>query len=393
MKINYFLTMCVSLMLLTMSTQSNATPAFARATSLTCSACHSAFPSLNALGRSYKTRGYRLNDASENSKKSDFTKDISKFPIAAAIISRPYVKDSPGNTEIRAIHELEIFTGGVFYRNLSGFFEIESEGEDGFGNVLGLAALNYDFNDAFHIQVANAQTFFADPYDTLSSGRRLTAAHYNVLNDTFGAADNGEKLRHSRQQVSLFGRIVNDKLFYNIGIGGLTEDKVANKSTAIFGRLAYDIAPAIMIGTFGVNGSCDTSMTSSFANCAGSTTNRDFSRYGLDTQIDISSFRLTGVYMQTTDDLVSSTKSENNDDYYLQAVYFGRSGENQFVPLIRYQSSESNDGKDKTKRYIVGVTYYVYENFKTSIEYSDDTSVPASAIKTSNTTIQLMVAF
>jgi len=393
MKIKNILVTFMSLLLLMISTQANATPAFSRSTSLTCSACHSAFPSLNSFGRSYKTHGYRLNDASKNIKKTDFTKDISKFPIAAALISRPYVKDSPGNTEIRAIHELEIFAGGILYKNLSGFFEIESEGEDGFGNVLGLAAMNYDFNDALHIQVANAQTFFADPYDTLSSGRRLTVAHYNVLNNTYGNADNSEKLRHSRQQVSLFGRIANDKLFYNVGIGGLTEDKVANKSTAIFGRLAYDIAPDKMIGVFGVSGTCDTDMSSTFANCNSSTTNLDFTRYGVDVQFDFSSFRLTGVYMSAEDDVVSSTNSVSNNDYYVQGAYFTRLDNNQFVPLFRYQSSESNDGKDTTNRYVVGVTYYVYENFKTSIEYAKDTSAPTGTTKSSNTTVQLMAAF
>jgi hypothetical protein len=255
----FYTTLLYSTMVLLLATfQANATPAFARSNNLACAACHTAYPALNNFGRQFKTHGYRIVAADKTEITSDFNiQDFGNFPIGAAIISRPYVKDNPGNSEIRAIHELEVFMGGVLYKNLSGFVEIESEGEDGFGDVLGLAAINYDFNDAFHVQVAYAPTFFADPYSTLSSSRRLTASHYNILNDTYGNADNGDKLRHSRQQVSIFGRVANNKLFYNLGFGGLTGDNVANQSSVGFARIAYDITPNIMIGAFDVDGSCD----------------------------------------------------------------------------------------------------------------------------------------
>ena len=395
MKTSNLVALCGGTLALTLSLQAQATPAFARSQGLPCAACHAAFPALNSFGRMYKARGYRLKDASENAKKSDFTTDISKFPIAAAIISRPYTKTGNGNGEIRAIHELEVFAGGILYRNLSGFFEIESESEDGFGNVLGLAAINYDFNNAFHVQAAYGPTFFADPYDTLSSSRRLTAAHYNVLNDTYGNADNADKLRHSRQQLSVFGRVLGDRLFYNVGVGGLTGDLVGNKSTVGFGRLAFDITPNAMVGVFGLKGQCElgTAGVGTSTNCGGSTNARDFSRYGLDTQVDVGPVRVTGVYLRAKDDMVSSPLSETNDDAYIQLAYFGTVNGDQIVPLLRYQTSEANDGNDKTNRYTVGLTYYFQENFKGSIEYSDDTSTPTGVKKDSDLTLQLMAAF
>jgi len=152
MKTKNLLAAGCTLAMLFMSAQSQAVPAFARSNNLRCAACHSAFPSLNSDGRLFKTRGYRTEDR-KAAKSSDFTTDLKQFPISAAIISRPYAKDSDGNSEIRAIHEVELFVGGVFYKNLSGFVEIESEGEDGFGDVLGVASFNYDFNDAAHLRV------------------------------------------------------------------------------------------------------------------------------------------------------------------------------------------------------------------------------------------------
>lgn len=400
MKIKHFFAASGLLAMMAVSIQAQAVPAFARGQNIECGGCHTAFPALNAFGRNFKTRGYRLHDAATDTTVTNFTKEIDKLPISAAVISRPYVNDDPGNSEIRAIHEVEIFLGGIFYRNLSGFINLEAEGEDGFGDVLGTALLNYDFNNALNVQLAYAPTFFADPYDTLSSARRMTAAHYNVLNDKFGKTDNNDKLRHSRQQVSLFGRLAGDKLFYNVGVGGLTGDNVANKSIVSFGRLAFDISPSMMIGAFGLSGKCDVATESDFVDDCGqdangnpATASRDFNRYGLDAQFDIGGTRLTGVYMSAKDDLVNSNSSESNVDYYAQAIYFGKAGGHQLVPLVRFQSSEANDGKDTTKSYVVGVSYYFLENFKGSAEYSSDTSVPTGETESSNFTLQLVAAF
>ncbi|HED13911.1 MAG TPA: hypothetical protein ENI62_09715 [Gammaproteobacteria bacterium] len=393
MKMKHLFAVGCSTALLLVSAQSKAIPSFARANSLPCGACHSAFPALNEFGRAFKVRGYRITAVSQSSKKTDFSTQVNQFPISAAIYSRPFLKEKSGNTEVRAIHELELFAGGVLYQNLSGFMEIEAEGEDGFGGVLGSASLNFAVNDSLNFQVAYAPTFFADPYDTLADMRKLSVAHYALLNSAYGNADNGGILRHSRQQVSLFGRVADDRLFYNFGIGGLTEDNVANKSSITFGRLAFDIEPTIMVGAFGVSGTCKITMVSDFADCQGSTTDLSFSRVGVDTQMDFGALRLTGVYLTAKDDLVSSTQSESNSNAYVQAMYFGKAGDHTVVPMLRFESTQSNDGKDETKRMTLGATYYVLENLRATIEYANDTSVPAGESKGSSFAVQIHAAF
>jgi len=396
------------LIALLVSAQAEAIPAFARTKHMPCSSCHSAYPALNAFGRDFKTNGYRVTSVSSDTAEtmeSDFSKGVDKLPIAVSVISRPYISNDPGGaadktTEIRAIHEAEIFVGGVFYQRLSGFIEYEAEGEDGFGALLGSTVLNYDAADAAHIQIAYAPSFFADPYDTLSDMRKMSSEHYNVTNDTFyDNGDNGGKIRHSRQQVSVFGRVIDNKLFYNVGIGGLTEDNVGNQSTVSFARVAFDILPNVMVGAFGMNGTCKTDMVSDFASCDGAdsgtvaTKDRDFSRTGFDFQADVKMFRLTGAYMTATDDVVNSNQSVSNNDYYLQAVYYGKIGDKAIVPLVRYQSSENNDGNDKTKRVIAGVSYYVQDNFKAVAELGKDTDVPSGSDKSTDITLELQAAF
>lgn len=395
-----------SIITLSVSVQAEAIPAFARTKHMPCSSCHTAYPSLNAFGRDFKTNGYRVSPISmdkADTMESDFSKGVEKLPIAGAIISRPYISNDPGGsadktTEIRAIHEAEIYIGGVFYQKLSGFIEYEAEGEDGFGSLLGSTALNYDASDAVHLQLAYASSFFADPYDTLADHRKLTSEHYNITDDTFtDNADNGGKLRHARQQVSLFGRVAENRLFYNVGIGGLTEDNIGSQSLVEFARLAFDVTPTVMIGTFGMNGTCKTDMTPDFATCdIGATTatkDRDFSRVGFDFQADVKQFRFTGAYMTVNDDVINSNKSVSNNDYYLQAVYYGSAGNHPVVPLVRYQSSENNDGHDETKRVIAGVSYFLQDNFKAIAEVGKDTDVPSGSDESTDVVVELQAAF
>ena len=397
-----------TIFILFVSVQAEAIPAFARTKHMPCSSCHSAYPSLNAFGRDFKTNGYRVSPVSmdkADTMESDFSKGVDKLPIAVSIISRPYISNDPGGsadqtTEIRAIHEAEIFVGGVFYQKLSGFMEYEAEGEDGFGAVLGSTVLNYDAADAAHVQLAYAPSFFADPYDTLSDMRKLSSEHYNITNDTFyDNADNGGKFRHSRQQVSVFGRVANNKLFYDVGIGGLTEDNVGNQSRVTFARVAFDVMPTVMVGAFGMNGTCKTDMVSDFATCDGAdsgavaTKDRDFSRVGFDFQADVNQFRFTGVYMTVNDDVVNTNKSVSNNDYYLQAVYYGNAGNHPIVPMVRYQSSENNDGHDETKRVIAGVSYYLQDNFKAIAEVAKDTDVPSGSDESTDVVVELQAAF
>ncbi len=368
-----------------LSANVQATPAFARQQKMDCGGCHTAFPSLNATGRMFKQKGYRFVDASQDKTTSSFTDMVNQFPLAANVVSRPFIKDRGAKKEIRAIHELEMFAGGILYKNVSGFLELEAEGEDGFGLVLGAAALNYDINDAVHFQVAYAPTFFADPYDTLSDGRRLTVNHYNITNEKFGGVDS--KMRHARQQVSVFGHL-GGKLFYNVGAGGLTDDKVGSDSTTYFGRVAFEATPDIMIGAFGLAGTCELS------DCTTATKPRDFNRYGVDSQVSINQLRMTAVYMNYQVEDTTATTKEKNTDWYLQGAYFMNDGGlPTLVPIVRYESTQKNDGNDTTGTAIANLTHYFTKNAKGMVEYSQDITVPSGANKEHGLAVQVEVAF
>jgi len=369
------------------SFDASAIPAFARKNNMTCSSCHTAFPALTERGRQFKESGYRFPGSSfGDTKLTDNLQFDKTFPISAALISRPYTDTKSGTSEIRAIHEGELYIGGELSDNLSGFLEVEAEGEDGFGLVLSSATVTYSNSKAMNVQIGYGPSMMADPYDTYADMRRLTATHYELLNQTFGNADNSDKLRHSRQQVSMYGRPTNN-LFYNVGVGGLTEDKVGSDSSIIFGRLAYDISPGMMIGALVLNGTCELS------DCTTATQARKFSRLSMDGQFDIGNIRITGVYMQAKDDTDAGGEVSNNS-YYLQGFYrFMENGRPTLVPLVRLENYEKNNGQDNYSLLTLNLSYYFDENVKGFIEYRDTYDTPAAVATDNTTTVQLEVVF
>ncbi len=367
----------------------SAIPAFARKNNMACSACHTAFPALSERGRQFKEAGYRFPGSSYGDTKLTENLQFEKlFPMSAALIARPYTNTKSGSTEIRAIHEGELYIGGEISQNLAGFLEMEAEGADGFGIVLSSAHVTYSKNKSMNVQIGYGPTMMADPYDTYADMRRLTATHYELFNQTFGQADNKEKLRHSRQQVSLYGR-PSGNLFYNVGVGGLTGDMVGSDSSIVFGRIAYDVAPGMMLGALALNGSCKLSET----NCSTATQARKFSRVSMDGQFDIGNLRLTGVFMQAKDD-TNAGSEVSNKSYYLQGFYrFMENGRPTLVPLVRLENYETNNGQGKYSLLTLNLSYYFDENVKGFIEYRDTYETPATVAKDNATTVQVEVVF
>ncbi len=387
MNIKIILGALLTLFVLVTTTNVSALPAFARKNNIKCSSCHTTYPTLTPLGRQFKEAGYRFTGSDVgDATLSDYLQFDKNFPMSLALVSRPYNNSKLGTREIRAIHEGELYAGGEIYKNVSGFLEIEAEGEDGFGLVVTSASITYNQSRVLNIQTGYGPTLMADPYDTYADMRRLTASHYEIMNQTFGGADNADKMRHARQQVSVYGRPLNN-LFYYAGVGGLTEDKVGSDSSIYFARLAFDITQNMMVGGMLLKGSCKLS------DCTSATQSRDFSRLAIDGQFEIGHFRLTGVYMQAKDDSNTGIQATNNG-YYIQAIYhLMENGRPTLVPLLRLETYEKNNGQDKYSLATANITYYFTENVKGFIEYQDTYDAPTGVARDNITTLQAEIVF
>jgi len=368
----------------------NAIPAFARKNNMPCSSCHSAWPMLNSFGHKYKENGYRFSSAEKPNKK--ITDNLSwdkNIPISAVFVARPYDKKNSGKAKNRAIHEIELMLGGPLSEKVSGFVEIEAEDEDtnarGFETGIPTAALTYTHSKALNVQASWTDLLWFDPYNTYTSGHRLTRGRAAVIDQAFGGADDGGKLQNSRQNLTLYGRPMN-KLFYGVAYSGLADDSEGVDAATYTARIAYDVMPNLMIGGLFINGTCNQGAT----NCA---VDRDFSRYAIDLEAQFNDWTITSVYLQAKDDDTTATAELENDAYYVQALYVHRvNGRAQWAPLVRIDNYEKNNGTENILETTFSLNYYFNENVRGMLELWDRQGEGATA-DDDRITLQLYASF
>ena len=307
-------------------------------------------------------------------------------------MARPYDKKDNGERKIRALHEVELMVAGPMGEKMSGFFEIEAEDED--INARGLevgipaAALAYNHSEAVNLQFSYADALWFDSYDTYSHARRLTRGTQAVVSNSFGGADNGGSLNTARQNIALYGRPVN-ALFYGLSLSGNADDAEGVDGQTIIGRFAYDFTSDYMLGLMVMDGSC--TIESGAADC--STAEREFNRTSIDAQATISDLHLTAVFMNAEDDNSAATVSEENAAFYIQATYIlNKSGHASWVPLIRFDSYEKNNGTEDITELTLNVSHYFTENIKGFIEFWDRSGDGTTA-DADRLTLQLFAAF
>jgi hypothetical protein len=402
------------------STSADAIPAFARKYDAKCSACHLAFPQLNSAGRKFKEAGYAFPKVKGEEAISDFLNWDEYVPLSILVKTRPYDKKNPGDEKLRAIHEVEILSGGRFSENVSGFIELEAEDEDlnerGFEIGVAHAWLTVQQSKALNAQIAWGPMLSADPYDTYSGGRRLTRGAMTVIDNEFGGADDG-KLSSPRQSISAYGRPM-PSLFYNVGVSGLAGDPEGENFSTYFARVAFDATKNVMVGALMVNGTKEAvgaSSDTSFVECTAFATpapscvgagdvaavtsvsaaedERDYSRIGIDVQADIGAIRLMAALMSTEDDTGSGGTSVENDASYLHAQYTVKDGGRPLmVGLVRLDDYEENNGADSFSSVTLNLTYYFTQNINGFIEYWDGDG-PTAADDKSRITFQGSAAF
>ncbi|MFQ6006646.1 MAG: hypothetical protein ACE5OQ_14225 [Woeseia sp.] len=370
------------------STAAQAVPSFARKHELNCSACHTAYPQLNATGREFKENGYRFittEEATDVTEISDFLQLEKHVPVSAILVARPYDKKSSGNEKIRALHEAEIIITGNFSKDWSGYFELEAEDETGFEPELAPAVLTYNHSKELNIQFVYGPTFWADSYGIINDHFRLTRGHVGAIDQKFGGADAGGRFRAVRQNVGAYGRF-SDRFFYNVNYSGKAADAEGENASIVSALFNADVTDDVMVGAFIMDGEDET-------------TNRDFNRTGVQFQADVQDLRFQGLYITATDDRDPADPrgpgEDDNDTFSLQAFYTMRDDSLRptWVPLIRYDSYETNDGVNSFDELTLNVSYYLSQNIKGYLEYWDRFDAPTPAQEDSRITLQLVAAF
>ncbi len=370
----------------------SAVPAFAAKHDKKCSSCHTAWPQLNAKGRAYKERGYRTEEETKEGTESAMEAESLRSLVSAFLIARPYDKKDSGKVKLRSIQEVELFVTGAIDDNFSGFFAIEAEDENDFIAEVSTAKLAYRHSNAINIQMSWAQVFESDPYSFLRNSMRLTRGRPSIIDQRFNSSQ--DRLRDVRQNFTLTGRIAGS-LFYSASYTGASRNAEGEDASGIALRAAYDITPDIMIGVFHWSGE------DNGVNTGAPATSRppiDYSRTGFDFQVDMASTRISGGYVQATDDNYQAGNVVGENDNIAMSVqayhtFRTKSGKPGWVPLIRYDSYEINDGRDQFDELTLNVGYYIQENTKGFIEYWDQINTPNGTTGDSRLTVQLQVGF
>ena len=385
---------------------SEAIPAFARKTSMTCSTCHTAWPSLNAFGRQYKEHGYRLGHLEAPDKV--ISKDLKwneSLPISVLLVARPYDKKESGEIKLRALHEVELMVAGPMGDKFSSFIEIEAEDEDlnarGFETGISGAALTYNADEAAHLQVSWGSITWFDPYNSYSNHLRMTRGTYAVIDQKFGGADNGGKIKSARQNITLYGR-PSPNFFYGVSLSGDAGDAEGEEGSTITARVAFDVMPSLTIGALVISGTANVSSTPDTLGIvggvpvviAGSTTpERDYSRTAFDLQSEVAGFTFNAVFLTATDDNAAATAEVDNDAFYVQALYAVKeNGRVTWAPLVRFDSYETGGGAVDIDEITLGVNYYFTENVRGMIEFWDRDS-SAIGKDDDRLTVQIFAAF
>ena len=385
---------------------SEAIPAFARKTNMACSTCHTAWPSLNAFGRQYKEHGYRLGHLEAPDKV--ISKDLKwneSLPISVLLVSRPYDKKGSGETKLRALHEVELMIAGPMGEKFSSFIEIEAEDEDlnarGFETGVSSAALTYNADEAAHLQVSWGSITWFDPYNSYSNHLRMTRGASAVYSQSFGGADNGGNIASARQNIAVYGR-PSPNFFYAVGISGDAGDSEGEEGSTITARVAFDVMPSLTVGALLISGTANASSTPDTVGIVGgvpavipgtTTPERDYSRTAIDIQSEVAGFTFNAVFLSATDDNATATAEEDNDAFYVQALYAVRDGARvTWAPLFRYDSYEIGGGTEDVDELTLSINYYFTENVRGMFEFWDRDSTN-NANDDDRLTLQFIASF
>lgn len=354
--------------------------AFARAYEMPCSACHSAWPSLNSFGRQFKENGYMVarGQPQGQTELNDYLSLPTVPPVAVVLNSRPYDRQKDRDAKLQALHEFEVMVAGNFSKFGSFFSELEMEDANGFDPELAAGWAGLHLHQMLNVVGGAGPAFTADPYNTLRDSLRLTRGRPSIFEK--GTAAGAPRLRDNEQFVSAYGRdpIIN-KIFYLFSYAADRDDPEGEGAQDLLGRLAIDLLPELTIGGFAITGR---------QSISGGEEDQDFQRWGVDGNLELAGLTLRSAWLRAEDDGATGLPgmtSQENDVFYGEVFYTLRGDllANlpvplfQVVPLLRIDSYEKNDGDNDETDLTANLGVYVTENFRANFEYFTSLDHPA----------------
>ena len=228
-----------------------AIPSFARREHLACTTCHTTYPELNAVGRSYKENGYNFLTP-KNDEQAQKLRDhlgqgfvIDKIPgFTMRVESVPFEFDGEA-VSTTPLDAAEMIMGGNTGEHWSYWAEIESAAEDGYSPV-GNGLIQYRWSQALQTYAGWSPIFSRDPYNSISESRRVDHADH-AAQDFEGSI--GVSIQEESGQIGAFGRV--GPMFYNVGVSpGPGVVPGTDDPLDYFGRVEFDASDKVGIGGY-----------------------------------------------------------------------------------------------------------------------------------------------
>ena len=210
------------------ATPARAIPAFARKYGLPCSACHEAWPMLNAFGQTFKDNGYQL----MNDRDSPIWQNPSYWPSSFRITpnwnresTNKVAVDQPDGSQAEQevnqngfdLSGLDFLTGGTLYKNISFFVTPSADNTGAFHFETAYARLdNIGHSPWFNVKLGK---FELD--NIISEKRILTLSNnggYYVLYHFIPAGDSNffGQIGDNQLGIELMGHSPNDRTRYSV---------------------------------------------------------------------------------------------------------------------------------------------------------------------------------
>ncbi|HEV8123153.1 MAG TPA: hypothetical protein VGP80_02840 [Gemmatimonadales bacterium] len=321
-------------------------PAFARKYNMPCSACHTAWPELNAFGQRFRDRGYQLG----NDRDSPIWVNPSYIPFAIRTTpgwrlertTNQPVDDGVGGTVEKTITQsgfdisgADLLMMGTLYKNITfGFVPTIADGEG-----VGIEAAFVRFDNLFRSSWANLKVGKFEMDNMLSEKRGMMLSsngafyqsyHFVAPGDgtTFGLGDNqigAEWLGHSDNSYSRVSLAV---LGGVDGTPGLPEGKGYDGFFAA--SQAFDMGNLGLqrVGVFGYLGHRPTTFETTNGGIdpvpGTGTNNKPFTRLGAVGDFFLGNFELIPLFMHASDDkdLAGGTQDATWNSGLLELHYY-----------------------------------------------------------------------
>jgi hypothetical protein len=376
--------------LLASAPAAEAVPAYARKHEMSCNECHSAWPLLNKVGRTFKENGYRVDrepPADEKKTSHDLTIDeqltvARMLPMSTRFQGRPIVKrNTDSRFDMQVIHEVELEITDAAPKDFSYYVNLEAADDGGWAVELVDVTAGWHPREEANVVAGYSRMGFAEGYNTFAS-RRLTQDRPAPNSAGF---QSNYRFRDSTPFVSFYGRVKD--LFYSATVGTGRDDPVGTDKKDYMFRAVYDVPFGLSVGAFALVGKRELA-----ASATAPLRTQEYTRQGIDLQFDGKNFTANACWFRAKEDLATTLVSQDNDAWYVQAFYVTPT-RIPVVPVLRFESVESANGQAKTEAVNAALMAYVRGNINLSFDYIKQTKVPPGAAKTHRFSLLAIFAF